>query len=180
MNRVFDASALLAFLRDETGADVVEEILSDPQNSCHIHHAQVTEVYWIVCRDADEDEAEAAVDTLTDVGISICGDFELEFCKQASRWRALTHMSLGDAFGLTLTQRLGGDFVTTDRGDLEVVHTNGWLPITFVRPLPRSHSKRTRLEQRLRSTIQALHELDIAEGVEGGWRQWVKGLALTD
>ena len=44
MSTVIDASALIAFLRDEPGADVVENVLSAP-DKCYAHALNLCEVY---------------------------------------------------------------------------------------------------------------------------------------
>ena len=42
MNRVLDACAMIAFLRDEPGAKVVEAILTDSSNQCFAHAISVS------------------------------------------------------------------------------------------------------------------------------------------
>jgi uncharacterized protein with PIN domain len=37
MNRILDACAMIAFLRDEPGAEVVEAILTHPTDRCFAH-----------------------------------------------------------------------------------------------------------------------------------------------
>ncbi len=34
---VLDSSAMIALANDETGADVVDSLLADPQNECYAH-----------------------------------------------------------------------------------------------------------------------------------------------
>jgi uncharacterized protein with PIN domain len=45
VSEVFDASALIAFLRDEPGAEVVESALSVPEK-CYAHALNLCEVYY--------------------------------------------------------------------------------------------------------------------------------------
>ncbi len=37
MNYVLDASAMIAYLRAETGADIVDAIICDPRHVCFAH-----------------------------------------------------------------------------------------------------------------------------------------------
>ena len=60
MSTVIDASALIAFLRDETGADVVENVLSAP-GKCYAHAMNLCEVYYDFFRSSNRDAAEAAI-----------------------------------------------------------------------------------------------------------------------
>jgi predicted nucleic acid-binding protein len=161
---------MIAYLRGEQGVEVVSALLSEAECACFAHHCQVNEVFWFFCREAGEDRAESALNDLLHDGVLFQDDFDLEFCKQAARWRTLARLSFADAFGLTLAQRLGADFVTSDRHDLEPIQQSGWLPIVFIRPLRRTHTVRARLTNRLADTIARLRELDCAEGVDGDWK----------
>lgn len=46
MNIILDACAVIAFLRDEAGADVVRETLLNEDNTCMIHLINLCEVYY--------------------------------------------------------------------------------------------------------------------------------------
>ena len=63
MSTVIDASALIAFLRDEPGADVVENVLSAPEK-CYAHALNLCEVYYDFFRASNQDAAEAAISDL--------------------------------------------------------------------------------------------------------------------
>jgi len=60
VSTVIDASALIAFLRDEPGADVVENVLSAPEK-CYAHALNLCEVYYDFFRASNQDAAEAAI-----------------------------------------------------------------------------------------------------------------------
>jgi PIN domain nuclease of toxin-antitoxin system len=68
VSTVIDASALIAFLRDELGADVVENILSVPEK-CYAHALNLCEVYNNFFRASNQDAAEAAISDLLGLGI---------------------------------------------------------------------------------------------------------------
>jgi len=57
-----DASAMIAFLRDELGAQVVAEALLDPDSQCHAHALNLCEVFYDLHRAAGRDEELNAVD----------------------------------------------------------------------------------------------------------------------
>ena len=53
---ILDACALIAFLQDEPGAEVVEDLLEKPENQCIVHAINATEVqYDLLLRGATED-----------------------------------------------------------------------------------------------------------------------------
>lgn len=74
MNRVLDACAMIAFLRDEPGADFVESILTDPADRCFAHAVNLCEVYYDFLRSSDIRTARAAVEDLERIGIRGRGD----------------------------------------------------------------------------------------------------------
>ena len=56
MSTVIDASALIAFLRDEPGAGVVENVLSAPEK-CYAHALNLCEVYYDFFRASNQNAA---------------------------------------------------------------------------------------------------------------------------
>ncbi len=46
MNYVLDAGAMIAFLDDESGAEVVEDVLTEPGSTCYAHILNLAEVYY--------------------------------------------------------------------------------------------------------------------------------------
>ena len=84
MSTVIDASALIAFLRDEPGADVVENVLSAPEN-CYAHALNLCEVYYDFFRASNQDAAPAQQgrgrSRILSAGSLRIGSFE------GSRWR---------------------------------------------------------------------------------------------
>ncbi len=43
---VLDACAMIAYLNDEPGADVVEAAMIDPMNQCYAHAVNLCEVFY--------------------------------------------------------------------------------------------------------------------------------------
>jgi uncharacterized protein with PIN domain len=69
MSTVFDASVLIAFLRDEPGADAVQKLLEREPGSNYAHAFNLCEVYYDFWRAAGEDAAESAINDLLAIGI---------------------------------------------------------------------------------------------------------------
>ena len=78
---VLDACAMLAYLRNEAGADVVENALLDANSQCMAHAINLCEVYYIVHRDSGEIDAESAVEDLKNIGVIERNDFGEAFWK---------------------------------------------------------------------------------------------------
>lgn len=50
MNYVLDAGPMIAFLDDEPGAEVVEQVLTEPGSTYYAHIFNLTEIYYIYFR----------------------------------------------------------------------------------------------------------------------------------
>ena len=130
---VLDASAMLAYLRGEAGADIVENAILDATGQCMAHAINLCEVYYIVHRDTDEPTAEAAVNDFKTLGVVERSDFDEAFWKEAGKLKAAGGVSLPDCLGITLTNRVGGTFMTADHGELDKIASAGICSITFIR-----------------------------------------------
>ena len=108
---VLDASALLAMLQGEPGADAVEEVVPDAVMAT-INLGEVLQK--LVDAGAPEPEAFAAVAGL---GISFVG-VDVELARGSARLRHDTRqagLSLGDRICLALGEKLDLPLLTTDR-----------------------------------------------------------------
>ena len=58
---VLDASAMIAYLRDEPGAGIVAEALLDPESQCYAHALNLCEVFYDFHRASGQPEALRAI-----------------------------------------------------------------------------------------------------------------------
>jgi uncharacterized protein with PIN domain len=68
---VFDSCAVIALLQREPGAEVVAEILKDPQSRCLIHAVNACEVYYDIYRRGGAEDASALEEILATSGIEL-------------------------------------------------------------------------------------------------------------
>lgn len=128
----FDAGVLIALVNAEPGSDLVEMLLQDDRHVCYVHAANLCEVYYDLCRRTDEHIASFAIADLAEQGVHFRSDMDIDFWQEAGRLKARARrVSLADCFGLTLANRLGAEFVTTDRHELETL--TGEYRIQFIR-----------------------------------------------
>ena len=105
-----DASAVLAFLQDEPGADLVEEALADV---AVIGAANWSEVAQKVMAGAGDWNLARALLQSYDITIEPVSAHDAEHA--ARRWRKGTGLSLADRLCLALADRLDTDVLTADR-----------------------------------------------------------------
>ncbi|MDQ1318191.1 MAG: hypothetical protein QG588_1848 [Candidatus Poribacteria bacterium] len=134
MNLIFDASALIAFFRDETGAEIVESLLIDSVNTCHVHAINLCEVFYDSLRRKNELEAQRTIRVLLSMGLFLHDDLDIVFWQQVGRYKGyIRHISLADCFCIALAKRLNGSVVTTDHHEFDVISEQGIVPVEFIR-----------------------------------------------
>ena len=118
MRTVFDASALIAYLRDELGAEVVQNLLSlQPR---FVHALNLCEVYYDFWRAATQIAAESAITDLLTLGIEERNDMDPEFWRKVGEIKAIyRRVSLADCCALALANRLSATLVSADRHEFE-------------------------------------------------------------
>jgi len=130
---VFDASALIAYARNEAGAEHVERLLLDDAQACYVHAVNICELYYDFLRTASEEDASAVLAGLDNNGLIIREDMDIEFWMSIARLKARHRISIADACGLTLAHRLRTEFVTTDHHELDLLLGSGICEIRFIR-----------------------------------------------
>jgi ribonuclease VapC len=106
---VLDASAILAFLQDEAGSDVVETSLIDGARCGAANWSEVAQKVRAAGRDWDLVRA-LLVSYAVRVEPVTADDAELA----ARRWRAGDGLSLADRLCLALAERVDADVLTAD------------------------------------------------------------------
>ncbi len=129
---------MIAFLRNEPGADVVEtallEAMLDPvSHQCLAHSINLCELFYIFHRDEGETAAIAAINDMSAATVVERADFDPAFWQEAGRLKSLGKVSLPDCFALTLTNRVGGTLLTSDHHELDRIAALGTHSITFIR-----------------------------------------------
>jgi len=115
---VLDSSALLAYLRDEAGADIVERALAEEASIGALSLAEVLSKLT----DAGEDP-DLVVDAITGLPLDVV-PFDADLAVESGRLRPLTAragLSLGDRACLALGRRLGRRVLTANASWLRLV-----------------------------------------------------------
>ncbi len=120
MTIVFDASAMLALLRDESGADVVAAAMPKAV-MCAVNVAEVAER---LCRDFEQEAVRRSLELILPITIAV--DKELAIAAGFMRTNTINAgLSLGDRFCLALGARMNAPVLTADRAWLKIANAVG-------------------------------------------------------
>ncbi len=78
---ILDASAIIAWLRNEPGADVVENAVRDASSQRIAHAINLCEGYYDAYRNKGESHAESVISDLKAIGVVERADFDEAFWK---------------------------------------------------------------------------------------------------
>jgi predicted nucleic acid-binding protein len=131
---VMDAGPLIDYLTGAATGEGVRDQLADTTIRAHAHALNLIEVFYHVARVSDTQTAREALATLEADGVQRREDMDIEFSEDAAALKAIwKRVSLADCCGLALARRLGAEFFTTDRHELEVLEKGGACAIVFAR-----------------------------------------------
>jgi predicted nucleic acid-binding protein len=129
---ILDACAMIAYLRGEVGADIVENHLLNDE--CHAHAINACEVYYDFMKVADELTAQSAINDLKSVGLKIDEIITEPFWMEVGKYKGnIRKISLADCFAMTLTNQLGGQLLTSDHHEFDPISKLGTCKIKFIR-----------------------------------------------
>jgi predicted nucleic acid-binding protein len=131
---VLDASAMIAFLRDEPGAGVVAEALLDSDSQCYAHALNLCEVFYDFHRASRREDALDAIADLARVGVVADSNLSSEVWQAAGTLKAiLRRVSLADCFAIELADRLKAVLLTSDHHEFDVLAEQAAYRIQFIR-----------------------------------------------
>lgn len=136
---VLDACAMIAYLRDEIGAQVVEARLADEDDHCLAHAVNFCEVYYDVARDETLPPADAlvkadeAIETLLSAGVELREDIDPSFWKNIGRLKVAGRIAIADCFAIALAQRTQAELLTSDHKEFDPVAAQALCHVTFIR-----------------------------------------------
>ncbi|MGI0480667.1 PIN domain-containing protein [Geminocystis sp. CENA526] len=131
---ILDACAVIALVKDETGAQIVEEYLLNSNHQCMIHNVNLCEVYYGFLPSEGERFTKQIINRLQVSNIIFRDDLTLSFWQQVATYKAtIKRISLADCFALTLAHQENGVLLTSDRKEFEPVVSLNICDIRFIR-----------------------------------------------
>ena len=131
---MLDASALIAYLRDEPGADAVEDLFADDDEVCVAHAVNLCEVYYRAVRLSNAAKAAAIVNDLIGTGLEVSRTLDVEFWMDVGDIKAIMpSVPLADCFVAALARRIDADAMTADHPDFDLLKEEGICRVRFIR-----------------------------------------------
>jgi predicted nucleic acid-binding protein len=125
---------MIAYLRDEPGADTVEDALTNDEQPCVAHAVNVCEVYYRAVRRSDETKAASAIEDLVGMGLVVRDDLDADFWIAVGNYKAsMPSVPLADCFVVALANRLDAEALTADHPDFDPIAKQGICRVTFIR-----------------------------------------------
>ena len=135
---LLDACAVLAFLDNEKGADVVSGLLDQAKRreiTLSMSAANLIEVYYDRIRVVGSEDADDTIRTIYEnSSISIIEDLNPAIVREAAYFKATGKMSFADAILVATARYIGATVVTCDHVELEPVEQQGHIPFLWIRP----------------------------------------------
>jgi len=116
MKYVLDASAVMAYLRGEPGADRVEALLARSSSDIAMHAVNLLEVYYKIASYGGEAAAGEAMDDLAVLGIRIHEKVDKALRLRSGFFKMrYPFLSLADSICIALAEQTRSVVVTSDR-----------------------------------------------------------------
>lgn len=116
MRYVLDASAAVAYLRGETGADHMETLLARPTAEITMHAVNLLEVYYKLAAYGGELTAMEAVDDIAALGVRIHEKVDEHLRRRSGFFKVrYPFLSLADSICIALGEQTRATVVTCDR-----------------------------------------------------------------
>jgi len=130
--RVLDSYSIIAFLRDEPGADQVRELIRsarDAERPLLLTTVTWGEVFYITLRKVGREQADELLEFISRLPIEVI-PADLELARQAAEFKATKKMSYADCFAAALAKLRKAELVT---GDKEFKQVEGQVKILWIR-----------------------------------------------
>lgn len=133
---VIDACALIAYLDDEDGAAVVEELFRDAESSGEdilLHEINLLEVYYGAHRAGGLELAEDVLETVQALPLHVVKGLGDETLREAGRLKATYRVSLADSIAAAEARVRGCALVSADHHELDVLDYRKELKFLWIR-----------------------------------------------
>jgi len=135
-NYVLDACALIALLREETGADKVANVINAAFKSeakVVMHKINLLEVYYDVYRLYGKSQANIILSELKKQPVIIKSEIDDNIFAEAGRMKASYKISLADSIALAETYVSNSSLLTSDHHEFDVIEKYEKIKFEWIR-----------------------------------------------
>lgn len=131
MKYVLDASAVMAYLRGERGAERVETLLARSSSDVAMHAVNLLEVYYKLASYGGEASANEAMEDLASLGVKIHEKLDKSLRLRSGFFKIrYPFLSLADSICIALAEQTRSAVVTCDR---PFVNVEGAVKMNLIR-----------------------------------------------
>ncbi len=133
---ILDACALIAYLNDEEGAEIVEKIIQQTWNgqaSTWMSVINPLEVYYGVRRELGADRANEILKECRALPIEIINSISDDVFEEVGRIKASYRVSLADSIALGLASIMGASLLTSDHHEFDVIEDKESVNFAWIR-----------------------------------------------
>ena len=133
---VIDACAMIAFLNNEAGAQVIESLLRQAMSASvtlFMHKVNLLEIYYGVYRESGDLLAQQTIAKVTALPIHIVDELTDAVFYKAGRLKALYKISLADSIAAAEAKIRNCALVTADHHELDPLDQNQELKFLWFR-----------------------------------------------
>lgn len=132
MQCVLDASALVAYLRNEACGGKVAALIGDDSNFITIHAVNLSEVYYLFAKNQGQDTASQMLDDVRDIGIEVYRSIGDDLIRTVGHFKVTYDTPLADSYAAATARILGGTLVTKDLKDFSPLAESGECQVNFI------------------------------------------------
>ena len=133
---VLDACAVIAFINDEEGAEIIEKILLGAvkkENKVIINKINLLEIYYNFLREYDSETLKEAYRRIISLPMEINDLLNDDLFYKAARLKATYRISLADSIALAEASIRKAELLTSDHHEFDIVEANEkirfrWFP----------------------------------------------------
>jgi predicted nucleic acid-binding protein len=124
---------MIAYLRQEPGADVLKALIELPTTFLAMHVCNLGEVYYDFFREDGITAAQSAWTNTLALPLELRREADDAFIQRVGIIKVEEHVSFADAFALALTERLNIPLVTPDHHEFDAIERKGHFRFLWLR-----------------------------------------------
>jgi len=133
---MLDACALIAFLNDEAGADVVEELLrksNRQEPNLFLHRLNLLEVYYGIYREVGPEVSKQVLEKIRALPVTEVTEISQQVFLEAGRLKGSYRLSLADSIATAEAKVRCASLVTADHHEFDLIATKEDVAFCWIR-----------------------------------------------